>query len=102
MRYNIFIARRKVMNVLNEKTIKALKTDFELIGIAGSLALLADLIWLSHDIYVSGISIWYSIVGLGLLSALLVSLFIIYRHNASYVKKHTNILTNKHFLHKNK
>lgn len=37
--------------------------NFELIGLAGLLALLGDVVWLVHDIVANGLNLWYVTVG---------------------------------------
>ncbi len=49
--------------------IRAMSSTMEIIIIASVIALVADLSWLLHDVYENGLGMWYSLVGLGLLSA---------------------------------
>lgn len=65
---------------------QALKDVIELTIIGGLLALTADCAWLAHDIYENGLSVWYVIVGTGLLGGTILTSVALYWHHQNNVK----------------
>lgn len=76
------------------KNIEALFSNFELIAVAGLIALLADLGWLGHDVYENGMSIWYGLVGLGLSLGIIITAYVVIRHNLCYSKHEHKRISN--------
>ena len=66
---------------------RAFLTNFELACEAGMLAILIDILWLSHDIVLNGLSVWYSFILLGFVSALVFTGIVLYRHHVSYTHR---------------
>lgn len=74
------------MNASTKCHVKAMRETIEISLIAGCVALFSDLVWLSHDILVNGLSIIYTLVGLGLFSGLILTGVALYHHHWSNVK----------------
>lgn len=66
---------------------KAFLTNFEITCEAGVFALIADLLWLIHDIAFNGFSWWYGVVFGGLSLGLLFTMFALYRHHKNYTHR---------------
>lgn len=66
---------------------KAFLTNFEIACEAGILALVADLVWLTHDVISNGISIWYILIFLGLSLGLGLTIFALLRHHNYYTHR---------------
>ena len=66
---------------------KAFLTNFELACEAGIVALVADLIWLVHDITNAGMSVWYAIVATGLIFGVAVTAYALARHHKYYTHR---------------
>ena len=66
---------------------KAFLTNFEIACEAAILALVADLVWLSHDIMANGLSLWYIIVFIGLFTGTGLTVFALVRHHKYYTTK---------------
>jgi uncharacterized membrane protein len=82
------------MKAHNKHVLKAIGSNFELACVAAVIALLADLTWLSHDIFYNGFSIVYGIVGLGLIIGIVLTVIVIVRHNSKLTKKLDTTLLN--------
>ena len=48
-------------------------SDFELAAGGGIIALIADVCWLIHDILMNGFTIYYTLVGIGLVIGILIT-----------------------------
>lgn len=68
------------------KTLKHM-TSFEVAAGAGIFALVSDEFWLLHDILTNGLSIWYILVGIGLLVGIIVTGYAWYHHHKHVIKK---------------
>lgn len=77
----------KVNEVDKKKHIKAFLTNFEIACEAGILALIADILWLTHDIVDNGMSIWYGFIFIGLVSGLWLTIFALVRHHKYYTHR---------------
>ncbi len=75
------------MTTLEVMHIKAFLTNFELACEAGILALMADLLWLTHDIVVNGAGIVYGVVGMGLAGGILLTSYALVRHHKYYTHR---------------
>ena len=72
---------------------KAFLTHFEMALEWAILIIASDLVWLVHDIIVNGIKIWYVVVGLGLSTGLIGTIYVLTKHHKEYV--HRLMTTNK-------
>lgn len=72
---------------MTNNNLKALTTNFELIALAGLVSLVADFLWVLHDIFQNGLSVTYTIIGFGLVVGILLTLVVFIRHNWSYGEK---------------
>lgn len=66
---------------------KAFLGNFELACIFGIWICTTDLVWLTHDILSNGLSVWYVVVGFGLIVGNLGTLFVLVRHHQQYFRK---------------
>lgn len=66
--------------------IRAMSSTMEIIIIASVIALLADTGWLAHDVYENGIGVWYTLVGMGLVSATLMTGWALRKHHLDIVQ----------------
>jgi len=80
------------MRTLTKCHIKALKESIELTIIGGLVALVADLGWLLHDILTNGLSIYYILVGTGLLTGTIITASALFAHHDKSVHKITKKL----------
>ena len=81
------------MNTVNRKChIQTLSDTIELSLIASLCALVADMIWLLHDVFNNGISVVYCTVFLGLLLGNVITIIALYRHHIGHVKTTLKVL----------
>ena len=81
------------MNKLVKKAIvKATLTNFELVAFAGATVIIADMIWLLHDIVENGMNVWYLMIGGLMISGFLSTIAVIVRHNRHLSKKYAHDL----------
>ncbi len=66
---------------------KAFLTNFELACEFGILICLTDMLWLAHDIFSNGLSIWYMLVGGGLTLGLIGTIWVLWRHHKVYTHR---------------
>lgn len=66
---------------------RAFLTNFEIACEFAIIALLADLLWLSHDVVQNGFSLCYGLVGTGLTLGILGTSFALIRHHKYYVHR---------------
>lgn len=69
---------------------KAFLTNFEIACEAGILALLADMLWVVHDVLANGMSIWYFVIFLGLFLGNALTVFALCRHHRYYTHRLIN------------
>ena len=74
------------MSIRSKAHFKILLTEFELIAVFSAIALLADTIWVFHDIFTNGMSAIYGVIAGGLLFALMGTLYIVYTHHTKFFK----------------
>lgn len=70
-----------------ELHIKAYLTNFEVALEAGILVIIADILWLLHDILVNGLSVYYTSIGLLMSIGLLISIYALYKHHRAYTHR---------------
>lgn len=73
-------------NIRLRAHIKAMSSTMEIIIIASVVALVADTSWLAHDIYENGMGVWYSVVGIGLVSATVMTTWALRKHHLDIVQ----------------
>lgn len=76
--------------IIKRAMVRAALTNFELAAIAGVAVILADMVWLTHDIVVNGFSVWYGIVGSMMILGLSATVGVIARHNRAHVVRTTH------------
>ena len=81
-----------MINVKLKAHIKAMSGTMEIIIIASVIALLADTLWLGHDMYENGFGLWYLMVGIGLLSATLITAWALRKHHLDTVQNGIKLL----------
>lgn len=68
------------MSAISSNRMKALSSNFEIVCIVSTIALIGDMVWLTHDILVNGMSLWYAIVGSGLITGIIGTITVLIRH----------------------
>jgi hypothetical protein len=74
------------MSIETRHRLSAMRSHFELACIAGMAVIVADILWLSHDIYVNGFSIVYGVIGSFMIIGLIATVIIVYQHNSKIVR----------------
>jgi hypothetical protein len=83
--------------------LEAMQEVFELVLIGSMIALVADTLWVFHDIATNGMNIYYGVISTGLISATVVTLKATLKHHrVNYKKITTELLTSKLKLQKRK
>jgi hypothetical protein len=67
--------------------LKAFMSHFELACEFGILICLTDIVWLFHDITANGLSLTYSLIFLGLVTGLLGTVYVLYKHHKAYTHR---------------
>lgn len=86
------------MNITTKCHLKALGDTVELSLCAGVTAIVADLVWLTHDILSNGLSAVYSAVATGLLLGLIITAIALWNYHKTLV---TSTLK-QHYVNKKK
>lgn len=81
--------------------LNALLTNFELIALAGVISLSADFIWVCHDVLVNGMSISYGLIAFGLITGIILTSIVWFRHNWNYTLKLEKIKELTNFYRRN-
>lgn len=76
-----------MVNITKKCHLQSLTDVVELSLIASLIALIADLSWLMHDIYVNGLSILYILVFTGLFTGIIITGTALKRHHYGAVAK---------------
>jgi hypothetical protein len=78
---------KQYMRTVQTAHKRAFLSNFELACEAAIVALVADLLWLLHDIVANGMSIWYGGVALGLILGVTFTIVALVRHHKRYTHR---------------
>jgi len=84
------------MSINSRHTFKALRSNFELACLYAIGITTADIIWMLHDIWYNGMSIWYFTVLSGLIGGVIGTIIVVIKHNGEVVAQ----LNHERLLHK--
>lgn len=82
------LKNRDQKEIQTQLHLKAFMSHFELACEFGILVILTDLGWLSHDILSNGLSLSYVLIGLGLITGLVGTSYVLYRHHRVYTHRY--------------
>lgn len=84
------------MNCRTKCHRQAMSEVMELTIIGGLIALVADCAWMAHDIYENGMSLWYLVVAIGLVTGTGITAIALHKHHQhNYKTIAKNLLASK-------